>query len=569
MAPLAIFVALVMTLIVLSGRSAARVSEAHASAEAMQVEMLELTELRSLSRSLQRDALNLAIEPDPAALVIIRGKFDKRHHEMLTRLSNIHLVVAAAGREKITAYVDTQARVLRELAAVSSLAAAGHKARALEVFRHDLRPVERSASAIADTLIDDEARQAKAQVASASDLERHERTLLLLATLVLSSLAIVLSWYLILVTVVRPLVRLCAAMERLAAGDVEGTTPDIARVDGIGQMARAVEIFRTATRDRQRLQIEAEAAREDRLRQEFDRQSHQAEARRIAALDSQRRALLDELAVSLEVNVRDVVGRLNASAGALSATANLLTTQARETSTDVDATSHSAQEAARGANAAAASTRELVQSIGEIDRQSNETSRSAAVAAERSRLAAVDMGQLQESAERVGTVITLIGKISKQINLLALNATIEAARAGEAGRGFAVVANEVKTLASETGRAAQEVERQISGMQQAANRAAGALNQTSTAIVEIEHQTCTTAAVVVQQGLASRDINDHVLSVAEQAANVGDKVVDLARAATGVKQLAGRLQNDAGTMAGDAVAIDRALRLFLDKLRAA
>ena len=89
------------------------------------------------------------------------------------------------------------------------------------------------------------------------------------------------------------------------------------------------------------------------------------------------------------------------------------------------------------------------------------------------------VGQLSSGASRIGDVVKLIRAIAEQTNLLALNATIEAARAGEAGRGFAVVASEVKTLASQTAKATEEIATQIGAIQGSTAQAVEAIRQIS------------------------------------------------------------------------------------------
>ncbi|MDH2348298.1 methyl-accepting chemotaxis protein [Bradyrhizobium sp. SSUT77] len=77
------------------------------------------------------------------------------------------------------------------------------------------------------------------------------------------------------------------------------------------------------------------------------------------------------------------------------------------------------------------------------------------------------MVSLATAAERIGSVVELIARIARQINLLALNATIEAARAGDFGKGFATVAQEVKDLARQAAHATVEISEHIDGIQAA------------------------------------------------------------------------------------------------------
>src|SRR5262249_7851893 len=125
----------------------------------------------------------------------------------------------------------------------------------------------------------------------------------------------------------------------------------------------------------------------------------------------------------------------------------------------------------------ASATEEMASSVTEISRQVQESSRVASQAVDQARQTDGRIAALSQAADRIGDVTKLITTIAEQTNLLALNATIEAARAGDAGRGFAVVAQEVKALASQTGKATGEIASQISEIQTATRESVTAIKE--------------------------------------------------------------------------------------------
>jgi methyl-accepting chemotaxis protein len=147
--------------------------------------------------------------------------------------------------------------------------------------------------------------------------------------------------------------------------------------------------------------------------------------------------------------------------------------------------------------------------------------------------------------------------IASQTNLLALNATIEAARAGEAGRGFAVVASEVKSLASQTAKATDEIRAQIASMQQVASSAVNAIRNIGKTIAEINEVTTTIAAAVEEQGSATREIARNIQQAAGGTSEVSRNITGVSTASA-----------EAGVAATDVLKASEALRSEADTLRA-
>jgi len=152
------------------------------------------------------------------------------------------------------------------------------------------------------------------------------------------------------------------------------------------------------------------------------------------------------------------------------------------------------------------------------------------------------LGDLAESTARIGAVSKLITAIAEQTHLLALNATIEAARAGEAGKGFAVVAGEVKSLASRTREATNEITEMISAIQEASDSAAGAIGEILRLIDDVQAQQATVAGAVEEQTAVTQDLATSIAAVAAAAASAASAL--------------GGLRESAGVVAAQAVALD-------------
>ncbi len=164
---------------------------------------------------------------------------------------------------------------------------------------------------------------------------------------------------------------------------------------------------------------------------------------------------------------------------------------------------------------------------------------------------------LADNASRISVVVDLIQVIASQTNLLALNATIEAARAGEAGRGFAVVASEVKSLASQTAKATDEIRAQIASMQSVTTSAVNAIRNIGQTIGEINDVTTAIAAAVEEQGAATREIARNIQHAAGGTSEVSSNIVGVSTASA-----------EAGAAATEVLDASAALRREADGLRA-
>ncbi|MCB8819187.1 methyl-accepting chemotaxis protein [Microvirga rosea] len=365
----------------------------------------------------------------------------------------------------------------------------------------------------------------------------------LIAVLVLALAAIVTAR-----TLFRPIPRLAEAMTRLAHGDTSHAVPYAEWKNEVGAMARAVEVFRDNTAERQRLAVEQAAENEAKMH----------------------RALrLDDLTRQFEANVSALTRSLAAAASEMEATALTMTATAERTNQESVSVAAAAEQTSGNVQTVAAATEEMSISIREIARQVTQSSQISSEAVESAKRTNEIVHALSSGAERIGNVITLINDLASQTNLLALNATIEAARAGEAGKGFAVVASEVKNLATQTAKATEEIGSQIAQIQGATHEAVGAIQGIRSIIDEISNISTGIAAAMEQQGATTGEISRSVQEAARGTGQVTESIESVKMGAGETGAAASQVLSAAQELARYAENLGREVEEFLTDVKAA
>ncbi len=413
-------------------------------------------------------------------------------------------------------------------------------------------------------------------------------------------------------TLTKPLSLMTRVMGELADGNLDVDVPARHRADEIGDMSNAVEVFQRNAVEQARLEQEADRLREEEKRREEEQRAEQAR-REQAEREAEKRRLADEAAqaeekrqeearraeekaqeqsrreqekqkqaqarqkraeqieslieaferqVSAVLQAVDMaLTKLNENAQAMSATAE----QTNQRAATVDAVS---KQVSTSIQTVATATEQLTNSIHEISAQVTDSSRIAADASSQALRTNDKVQELVDSSRKVGQVVDLISDIAEQTNLLALNATIESARAGEAGRGFAVVAAEVKSLATQTAKATDEISSQIANIQGATGTAASDINAIGETIEKINEISSTISAAVEQQSAATQEIARNVQQVAASSDEVASNITDVSNAASETGKAAGEVKDASTDLADQSETLRSEVDGFLKNVRA-
>jgi methyl-accepting chemotaxis protein len=330
--------------------------------------------------------------------------------------------------------------------------------------------------------------------------------------------------------------------------DSAAEIPFLDRKDQIGMIARAMQVFKQSGLERSRL--ETDQATE-----------HQARAKRAK--------VIDDLTAAFERQVTAVVKTVSSSAGGMQATAGAMTETAERTARQASAVASASDQASANVQTVASAAEELSASVAEISRQMAESTKIAADAVEQATKSGELVQALSAAAQKIGAVVSLISEIASQTNLLALNATIEAARAGEAGKGFAVVASEVKSLATQTARATEEIGTQIGSIQQATGETVRSIGDISAIIGRINEITSSVATAVEQQGSATQEIARNVQQASAGTQEVSSNIVAVTEAADQTGRTASQLLDASKDLAQQAEIMRNEVERYISGVKTA
>jgi methyl-accepting chemotaxis protein len=347
--------------------------------------------------------------------------------------------------------------------------------------------------------------------------------------------------------IVNPIVSITNTMKLLSGGDTSVEVKWLTNKDEIGDMAKALQVFKESSIEKNRLEKEQKLT-EERTKEEKKQAMH-------------------DLANKFEKQIQKTINIIILEVQNLGKTTEFM--QKNVTGVDdkaKDATVAS-QKTAQNVNAVVTALSEMTSAVKEISSQVIKSTEVINEAVGKAEHAGSSAESLENVTTEIGDVVQLIQDIAEKINLLALNATIESARAGEAGKGFAVVASEIKNLASQTTAATESISKQIQAVQVVSAEVSEALNAITTSIHEVNEYSGGISSAVEEQSATTSEIANNMQVAAQGTQEVDNSISKINESVSYANESSVQMFEASQTLSKEAEQLNSSVSSFLKDIR--